>query len=223
MSNEDIINFLKELKENNYREWFHNNKKRYDALKGFFLEDVQQLINQIALFDPEVAGVEAKDCLFRIHRDTRFSPDKTPYKIHFAAYIARGGRKSERAGYYLHIEPGASLLSGGIWMPQSDLLKKIRQDVFDQIEEFTGILEEPAFKKIFPALDGDTLKRNPVGFPDSPYNDIIRHKDFCVVSYKPDSFFTNKKWKEETIKVYKKLHTFNKFLNYSVDDHYGLF
>ena len=85
--------------QNNNREWFQANKSRYDSLRKGFIDEVQQLIDRIALFDPEIAGLEAKDCLFRIYRDIRFSPDKTPYKIHFAAYMAScGGRGSERAG-----------------------------------------------------------------------------------------------------------------------------
>lgn len=80
--NAEIIQFLTELRQNNNREWFQANKSRYDSLRKGFIDEVQQLIDRIALFDPEIAGLEAKDCLFRIYRDIRFSPDKTPYKIH---------------------------------------------------------------------------------------------------------------------------------------------
>ena len=104
--NEQIIEFLTELRSHNNREWFQDNKNRYDALRKVFIDEVQDLIGRISLFDPEVAGLEAKDCLFRIYRDIRFSPDKTPYKCHFAAYISQGGRASERGGYYIHLEPG---------------------------------------------------------------------------------------------------------------------
>ena len=100
--NEQIIEFLTELRSHNNREWFQDNKNRYDALRKGFIDEVQDLIGRISLFDPEVAGLEAKDCLFRIYRDIRFSPDKTPYKCHFAAYISQGGRASERGGYYIH-------------------------------------------------------------------------------------------------------------------------
>ena len=128
--NAEIMQFLTELKQNNNREWFQANKNRYDSLRKGFIDEVQQLINRIALFDPEIAGLEAKDCLFRIYRDIRFSPDKTPYKIHFAAYMAScGGRGSERGGYYIHLEPGGCLLSGGIWCPPPALLKALRKDI----------------------------------------------------------------------------------------------
>ena len=83
----DIISFLSELQKNNNRVWFQENKERYDGLRQLFIQDVQKLIDRISLFDPEVSGMEAKDCLFRIYRDIRFSPNKLPYKSHFAAYI----------------------------------------------------------------------------------------------------------------------------------------
>ena len=183
---------------------------------------VQDLIGRISLFDPEVAGLEAKDCLFRIYRDIRFSPDKTPYKCHFAAYISQGGRASERGGYYIHLEPGGCLLSGGVWCPPPALLKKLRQDIYDHIEEFTAIIEEPTFKKTFPVLEGEMLKRMPAGYPmDSPYGYIMKHKDFSVVSYKPDNFFYAKNWMDKAVDDFKLLLPFNRFLNYTVDEYLG--
>lgn len=220
--NKEIFQFLRELRENNNREWFQANKDRYDVLRKGFIDEVQELINRIALFDPEISGLEAKDCLFRIYRDVRFSPNKMPYKIHFAAYMAKGGRKSEYAGYYLHLEPDGSLLSGGIWMPPAPLLKMLRQDIYDQIEEFSAIIEDSSFKKTFPVLEGDTLSRMPVGFPaDSPYGYILKHKDFSVMSSHPDNFFMKENWIEKAADDFKKLLPFNQFLNYTVDNYLG--
>lgn len=216
--NADLFQFLSELKENNYREWFNDNKERYNALRAEFIADVQQLINRIAVFDPDIAGLEAKDCLYRIYRDIRFSPDKTPYKTFFSAYIAQGGRGSDRGGYYLHLEPGSCILSGGIWMPPAPLLKKLRKEIYHQMDEFLEIINNPAFKSLYPSLEGESLKRNPVGYPDSPYNDIIRHKDFTVIAYKPNKFFTQDNWLDETVSAYEVLHPFNKFLNFIVDE-----
>ena len=112
--NEQIFDFLKELRLNNNRTWFQENKTRFDALRQYFLSEVQELIDRIALFDPQIAGTEAKSCLFRIYRDIRFSPNKLPYKQHFAAYIAIGGKNSEYGGYYLHMEPGSSPEASGV-------------------------------------------------------------------------------------------------------------
>lgn len=220
--NAEIIQFLKELRQNNNREWFQDNKDRYDVLRKGFIDEVQQLISRVALFDPEVVGLEAKDCLFRIYRDIRFSPDKTPYKIHFAAYLAQGGRGSERGGYYIHLEPGNCLLSGGVWCPPPALLKKLRQDIYDHIDEFVGMLEEPAFKATYPKMEGEVLKRMPTGYPsDFKYGEILRHKDFSVASYKPDEFFLEDNWMEQAVNCFKQLVPFNRFLNYTVDEYLG--
>lgn len=220
--NEEIIRFLTELRKNNNRIWFQENKARYDRLHDAFIDDVQKLINRIALFDPEVKNVEAKSCLFRIYRDIRFSPDKTPYKSHFAAYIALGGRASERGGYYIHLEPGHCMLSGGVWCPPPQLLKMLRRDIYDHIDEFVAILEDPVFRATYPILEGETLKRMPVGYPaDFAYGEILRHKDFCVCSEKPDSFFTQPDWMEKTVADFQLLLPFNRFLNYTVDEFLG--
>ena len=220
--NEEIIQFLTELRENNNRIWFQENKARYDRLREAFIDEVQELINRIALFDPEIKNVEAKGCLFRIYRDIRFSPNKTPYKNHFAAYIALGGHASMRGGYYLHLEPGHCMLSGGVWCPPPKLLKMLRRDIFDHIDEFVSILEDPIFRATYPALDGETLKRMPVGYPaDFAHGEILRHKDFCVCAEKPDSFFTQPDWMEKTVADFQLLLPFNRFLNYTVDEFLG--
>lgn len=220
--NAEIIQFLRELQQNNNRPWFQENKERYDALRAGFLDEVEELIRRISLFDPEVAGLQAKDCLFRIYRDTRFSPDKTPYKTYMSAFIALGGRKSARGGYYLHLEPDNCLLSGGVWCPEPKLLKKLRQDIYDHIEEFVAIIEDPAFKAIYPTLEGDVLKRMPAGYPvDSPYGYILKHKDFSVVCNKPDAFFSQPDWMDQSIACFEKLLPFNRFLSYTVDEYIG--
>ncbi|MDR2809289.1 MAG: DUF2461 domain-containing protein [Tannerellaceae bacterium] len=218
-----ILTFLRELEQNNDREWFRENKERYEALRKGHVDIVQQLINRIALFDPEIAGVEVKGCMFRIYRDIRFSPNKLPYKTHFGAYIAaQGGRNSERSGYYLHLEPGNCFLSGGLWMPQPKLLKMVRQDIYDHIDEFVAILKNPSFHALYPGLEGETLKRMPAGFPlDFEYGEIIRHKDFCVSASKPDSFFSQKDWIEQAAACFEVLLPFTRFLNYTVDEYTG--
>ena len=221
-TNEQILRFLRALSANNHREWFQAHKAEYDALRLAFIDEMQQLIHRIALFDPEVVGLEAKNCLYRIYRDIRFSPDKTPYKNHFAAYIALGGRSSLRGGYYFHLEPERCLLSGGVWCPAPALLKQLRRDIYDHMEEFVDILEQPAFKRYFPGLDGESLKRMPVGYPaDCPHGDLLRHKDFCVVTQLDEAFFSRPDWLEQTAAIFALLAPFNRFLNYTVDEYLG--
>ena len=109
----NLIQFLSELKENNYKEWFWDHKQEFDLLRDNFTMDVAEIISAISIFDNTVKGLQPKDAIFRIYRDIRFSLDKTPYKTHFGAYIARGGRKGVLGGYYLHIEPSNSFISVG--------------------------------------------------------------------------------------------------------------
>ncbi len=216
--NTEILQFLKELSANNNREWFQENKKRYDVLHKVFLEEIQELIEGIALFDQQAIGLQAKDCQYRIYRDLRFSPDKTPYKTHFGAYIALGGRASERAGYYFHLQPDGCVLAGGVWCPQPKLLKMLRQDIYDNMDEFVEIIEKPSFKASY-VMEGEMLKRMPVGYPsDLEHGEVLRYKDYSFVAYKPDTFFTAADWKEQTLQCFKELLPVNNFLNYTVDE-----
>lgn len=216
----EIFAFLRELRLHNNREWFAEHKEEYVRLKEKFEGVVEELTGQIALFDEEVKGLKPKDCVYRIYRDTRFSPDKTPYKIHFAAYIcAPAGRNSERAGYYFHLQPEGSLLGGGLYCPQPALLKRLRQDIYDNVEEFVSILRDPAFSAEFPEIDkNEMLKRVPAPFPsDFPEADLLKYKHYDVVSYKPDRFFESGDVVRKTADVFRKLYPFNRFLNYTVD------
>lgn len=127
-----ILAFLDDLKRNNNREWFQTNRERYESAREKVLFMTELLIREIRKFDSDIPLMDPKECLFRIYRDIRFSPDKRPYKTHFGSYIGRGGFKSNRAGYYFHIQPGEHYLGGGIWMPPADVLKAIRTAVYDQ-------------------------------------------------------------------------------------------
>jgi len=219
----ELFKFLTELRENNNREWFKANKNRYDSLHNEHIAIVQQLINRIAVFDPEIAPLEAKDCIYRIYRDIRFSNDKTPYKTHFGAYMTGlGGRTSPYSGYYLHLEPGNSLVSGGVWCPTPAMLKQLRRDIYDNIEEFMEILENKTFKKTYGSLEGDLLKRLPEGFPkDFPHKEILCHKYYIVSSEKPDKLFEKEGWMDEVIENFRTLYPFNKFLNYTIGGFFG--
>jgi uncharacterized protein (TIGR02453 family) len=219
----DLFEFLKELRENNQREWFKENKPRYEALHREFVLVVEQLIDKIAAFDTEIAGLDAKSCIYRIYRDIRFSPDKTPYKTHFGAYMTGyGGRTSSYGGYYLHIEPGESFVSGGIWRPAPAMLKRLRRDIYDNIDEFIAIIGDEKFKRVYGELEGDTMKRMPDGFPkDTPYEDLLKQKSFVVSSVKPEEFFYSGNWPDEVVEDFKVLYPFNRFLNYTIGEFFG--
>lgn len=216
---EELFEYLKELSANNNREWYHANKEQYKRVNEYFTDIVQQLIERVSLLHPEFSGLQAKECLFRIHRDIRFSPDKTPYKTHFGAYLALGGRKSEFGGYYIHLSPSESLLGGGIWCPPPPLLKKLRQDIYDNMDEFIGIIENPTFKTLYPKIEGEKLKRMPVGYPeDTPHGEVLKYKHFTVSTPKTDQFFLSSNWMDQLVDNIKVMMPFNQFLNYTVEE-----
>ena len=117
-----VLDFLNQLKTNNNREWFQENKKWYEAAKKEIEIFVTEMITSISAIDPTLQTPAMKDCMFRIFRDVRFSNDKRPFKTNFGSYMARGGRKSGYAGYYFHIQPGGIFLSGGVYMPPPEHL-----------------------------------------------------------------------------------------------------
>lgn len=218
---EEILIFLRELKENNNREWFAAHKARYNQLKAGFDAMVEELIGRIALWDEEVKNLSARDCVYRIYRDVRFSPDKSPYKTHFGAYICGfRGRNSGRCGYYLHIEPGNCLMGGGCYCPEPALLKRLRQDIYDNIEEFTSILRHPDFRTEFPEIDAEgKLKKVPAPFPaDFPEADLLKYKHYGVVSVKPEGWFKTPDVLEKADAVFRIMSPFNRFLNYTIDN-----
>ena len=171
----ETLQFILDLKANNDRRWFLENKNRYDLARQEFLEFVDEWIKEVTRFDESAVDQKAKDIIFRIYRDVRFSNDKRPYKDHFGAYLAAGGRKSVYPGYYFHLCPGGhSFLAGGVWMPPAAHLKAIRQEIDYNFDEFTSIINNPAFTRYFnPELSGDALKTVPKGYdatnPALPY------------------------------------------------------
>ena len=153
-----IFQFLKELSANNNREWFNSHREQYEVARSEFENLLTVIISRISLFDESIRGIEAKDCTYRIYRDTRFSEDKTPYKTHLGGYINAKGKKSDHCGYYVHLEPGNCLLAGGSYCPPPPLLRALRQAVHDNIDEFRSIVEDPAFKQYFPVIGENFLK-----------------------------------------------------------------
>lgn len=221
MNIENILRFLSELKINNNREWFAENKAWYEQVRSDFELISKNLITEVARFDDEIKHVEVKDCVFRIYRDIRFSHDKTPYKTHFGVFIASaGGRKSQRAGYYLHLDPAGCFLSMGVWCPQSNLLKALRQSVYDNIEELNEIRSNPEFSQYFNSFyEEEKLKTVPRGFPkDFPEAELLKLKHY-LIDYKLDeSSLTSNNFVVRIAGIMKCAYPFNRFLNYTVDE-----
>jgi len=133
----DILDFLRELATNNNREWFMANKSRYDACRRTFEAFVDKYVEALSKIDPTLTGITAKQCIWRIYRDVRFSANKNPYKEWFGAFPAAAapgkpqtaGKHSMRGGYYIHLQPDHCLFAGGIWCPTPELLLALRREV----------------------------------------------------------------------------------------------
>ena len=210
------LDFLTAIKCNNNRDWFLANRPSYLDAKDNFESFVQGVIDRIILFDPIIKGLEAKSCVFRINRDIRFSNDKSPYKSHFGAFIVRGGKKNgdKYAGYYFHIEPGASIMAGGAYTPPAPWLSAIREKISDSPEEFMKITGEKDFIKYFKSIDGEKLKTAPKGYPkDHPQIELLKYKSYLVVNEAPDKLVLSKDYMDHVVNVFKAMKPLNDYLN----------
>ncbi len=220
MDIKSIMSFLSDLSLNNNREWMEKNKKSYQKAKKEFTGLVSSLIVGIRTFDDTVGELEAKNCIFRLHRDLRFSKDKRPYKENFGASMTKGGRKSKFAGYYIHLQPGnKSAIAGGLYMPEGDVLKKVRQEIDYNLGEFNQILSEKSFKKTFQELKGEKLKTAPKGYPkDHPGLEYLKHKSFFVYNELKDDEVLNSNFENAIVEQFSKIKSLNDFLNRAVKD-----
>ena len=178
----DTLQFLDDLKANNNRDWFLDNKKRYEDFKKDYQLLVADLLDAMKPLDPSLEMLEVKNCTFRINRDIRFSKDKTPYKSHLGIWLSSGAKGLNRAGYYIHLENGSSFIAGGLYCPEANDLKKMRKEIAYFHEDLDSILNEEAFKKEFNDFDRDeknTLKNPPRGYEkEHPAIDLLKLKSF---------------------------------------------
>jgi uncharacterized protein (TIGR02453 family) len=213
--NPDLLDFLKDLKDNNNREWFQANKERYEKARKSFESFIDELIPKIREIDPQIDLITAKDCVFRIYRDVRFSPDKSPYKTNMGAYIARGGKNSEMAGYYVHFEPGGCFLAGGLYMPQPEILKRLREEIYYQPNDFKKIINEKEFFKCFgPIDDPGKMKNPPKGYSkDFPDIELLKFRSYAVMHSVQDAVTQRSDYIDYSIKVFQILYPLNVYFN----------
>ena len=211
---QNVIHFLKDLRENNNREWFNKNRARYEDSKNKMLFMTELLNAELHKIDGDIPLMNPKDCLFRIFRDVRFSKDKSPYKTNMGSYITKGGRKSMYAGYYFHFEPCMSFVGGGVYMPQPEPLKAIRTAIYDSPEEFIQIIENKKFKSYFPDMYDDKLKTSPKNFPkDFEYVDLIKYKSFAFSHQIENEVVVGADFVTYAMSAFKELYKMNRFLN----------
>ncbi len=178
----DALAFLRSLKRNNRREWFQPRKEQYEKLiKTPMLEFVESLNREFRRFAPGYVTPPER-AVYRIYRDTRFSPNKTPYKTHIAAIFPRSSAvKREGAVFYLHFTPAELLAFGGVYSPEREELLAYRTLIQEQYEELGKILSESKLRKVAGNLQGEQLSRMPKGFPaDHPAEALLRKKQWYL-------------------------------------------
>lgn len=182
MLSQETLQFLEDLKANNNRDWFLENKKRYEIVKKDYHKMVSDFLDAMKPLDPALELLEVKNCTFRINRDIRFSKDKTPYKTHMGVWLSSGSKGQNRAGYYVHIEKGSSFIAGGFYAPESEDLKKVRKEIAFFYEDLEEILAEKNFKKTFGDFDRNErslLKNPPRGYEkEHPAIELLKLKSF---------------------------------------------
>jgi uncharacterized protein (TIGR02453 family) len=222
MLQSSTVQFLKSLSKNNNKVWLDAHRDQYMEARKDFENFVADLIKKTAQFDSDVKELQVKECVFRLNRDIRFSKDKTPYKINMGASINRGGKKSIYAGYYFHVEPGGkSFAGGGLWMPMTSELKKIRQEIDYCFSEFKGIVADKSFVSEYKELENTPdvkLNNLPRGYDkENPAGEYLKFKSLIATKYLPDEDLTSNKLADKTIKAFKSLMPLIKFINKALE------
>ena len=223
-----VLQFLRDLAQHNDRAWFNEHKERYLAVQQRWNEFCESLIGEIGAFDPDIARLTLRDCTYRIYRDTRFSPDKSPYKTHFGVFLAPGGKKSMHAGYYFHVGTGESneypqghMLAAGNYCYEPKAIQILREDISDGWESFQNEVLAVADPRFVVDQEG-ALKRVPKGYaPDAPYADWMRLKSYCLVMNVDDDFITQPDLATRVAELFRTTKPFNDYINRAVDFVHG--
>ncbi len=217
----ESLQFLDDLRKNNNREWFQENKKRYEVFKKDYHQLVSDFLDAMKPLDPSLELLEVKNCTFRINRDIRFSKDKSPYKAHLGVWMSGGTKGLNRAGYYVHIEKGASFIAGGFYSPEAEDLKKVRKEIAFFYEDLQEILNDKNFKKEFGSLDineNNSLKSMPRGYEkDHPAIEFLKLKSFTATQVYNVSEVLEKDFVKKMSQKLIALKPLNEFINRALD------
>ncbi|BFM42185.1 DUF2461 domain-containing protein [Flavobacterium sp. CFS9] len=221
MLTKESLQFLDDLKKNNNRDWFLDNKKRYEIFKKDYHQLVSALLDAMKPLDPALELLEVKNCTFRINRDIRFSKDKSPYKAHLGIWMSSAVKGLNRAGYYVHIEKGASFIAGGFYSPEAEDLKKIRKEIAFFHDDLEAILADKNFKKEFGSLDvneNTSLKNPPRGYEkDHPAIELLKLKSFTATQKYNIDEVTQKDFVSKMSQKLIALKPLNEFFNRALD------
>jgi len=216
----ETLQFLTTLKSNNNRDWFQTHKPDYEKARKNFEAFASVLLDNLKSFDETFQNIEIKQCLFRIYRDVRFSPNKEPYKTHFGVYFAKnGGKNSHFAGYYFHLDPEESFFGGGIYMPLPEYLKLIRKEIYYQIDEFKTIINAPSFAQYYDGIEEiEKLKKAPVDFPkDFPDIELLKNKHFFASHYYNPQDALKEDFVNDVVNGFRAVKPLVDFINFSVN------
>lgn len=216
MFNRKTVKFLKALDQNNNREWFADNKQRYeDEVRTPALDYIESMSQHMAKISPHfiVSTKKVGGSLMRVHKDVRFSKDKTPYKTNIGVHFKHARGKDVHApGFYLHIEPGDVFIGAGIWRPESSTLKNVRTLIDEYPKEWTKLAAKITGKDGF-ELSGNSLKRPPAGFAkEHPLIEDLKRKDFIAVQNLKTSAVYEKDFDKSTAKLFKAASPLVKFI-----------
>jgi uncharacterized protein (TIGR02453 family) len=220
MIQQQTLDFLKDLAVNNNREWFMDNKSRYDTARENVIDFTADLIKLMHKVDPALSPeLDAKKCVMRIYRDIRFSKNKTPYKINFGVSLPTTGTKLGGAEYYFQIQPGGkSFIAGGYWMPEANHLKAIRQEIDYNGNELAAIIDNPEFVKLFGDFRAqDKLKTLPRDYTaDNEHIELLKLKSFIAWHEIKDKDVITNKNAENIAQLCSKIYPLNVFLRNAI-------
>ena len=219
MLNKKTFDFLQQIAENNNREWFAENKQLYEDAKADLFPFIAILIKELAAIDPQYsADTEPKKALMRIYRDVRFSKNKDPYKKNYGIAFDVKGYGPNTPAYYLHLEPGNCFFGVGFWMPESSVVKKIREEIDYSSEEFKEVINAKSYQDLFSLSREDTLKKAPKGYEvDHPMIEYLKLKSFISIYPLKEEDFYKKDIVEKLITAFKRIQPFVLFLRKAVD------
>ena len=210
------IEFLKELIENNNREWFLANKDRYETARENVLSFTAEWLALMKKMDPGInETLEAKKCVMRIYRDTRFSKNKTPYKNHFGIGIPAKGDRVGGAEYFLHISPGNCFIAGGYCMPEAAHLKSIRQEIDYNAHDLKKIIDDPEFIALFGEFrKQEQLKSVPREYSaDNENIELLKLKSFVAFHQLEEKALQKKTAAEDMAAICTRIQPLNVFIN----------
>lgn len=221
MIKKETLSFFKELEQNNNKPWFENNKPRYLAVQDDYLNFIGELLPEIRKVET-IHEKDLKKYAHRIYRDVRFSKDKSPYKNHISGLIERAPNY-KKCPFYIHIQSGSSFIGGGVYQPEPNLLKKVRQEIDYNGSEFNKIINKKSFINLFGPLDGsplfdkvtlDKLVRPPKGYTeDNPNIELIKLKQYIVHRHFDDDMICSEHLIKEIVVSYKESLPFFNYLD----------